>query len=267
MSTFATRRAILTATAALGLAMGMSGLAGVAAQDATPAASGIDCAEALGARVQGIGDAGVGCVNFVHAAPDAPAVDIVIDDGATSVRDLAFGQATGYVGLPADTINVKVVPRGASLDKAVIDVDVTLEPGRAYEVLAVGPVAEIAPAIFPVDLAALESMDEAAVRVIHASPDAPGVDIAPDGGDPLVTNLEFPKDSGYLTVPAGEYDLEVRPTGTKDVALQLDPIEVEAGKVYSVVAIGTLADETLTVLPLVSGAPSEDAEAEATPSS
>jgi len=257
MTAFASRRAILTAAAVLGL--GVSGLAGVAAQDATPTPPKIACATALG-----IGDAGSACVNILHASPDAPGVDILVND-KVAVENLEFGKATGYVALPAGDHNVKVVPHGEAADKAVIDADVTLDADQAYEVLAVGKVADIAPAIFPVDLAALESTTDAAVRVIHASPDAPGVDIAPDGADPLVTNLEFPKDSGYLTVPAGEVDLEVRPTGTKDVALQLDPIELEAGKVYSVVAIGTLADKTLTVLPLVSE--KAEAEAEATPSS
>ena len=37
----------------------------------------------------------------------------------------------------------------------------------------VGLVADIAPAIFPVDLSSLESTEESSVRVVHASPDAP----------------------------------------------------------------------------------------------
>ena len=62
----------------------------------------------------------------------------------------------------------------------------------AYEVAAINPVAEITAAIFPVDLAVSEDMENAAVRVIHASPDAPAVDVAVTGGDVLVENLAFP---------------------------------------------------------------------------
>jgi hypothetical protein len=250
-----TRRSILTAAAALGL--GMASFAGIAAQDATPAAT-APCSELLG-----VGAAGEACVNIIHASPDAPAVDIFVND-MLAVENLEFGNATGYVALPAGDHNVKVAPHGEAADAAVIDADVTLEADQAYEVAAVGQVADIAPAIFPVDLAALESMDEAAVRVIHASPDAPAVDVAVKDGDILIENLAFPDASDYLMVPAASYDLEVRPTGTTDVALDLAGVELEAGKAYSVYAIGTLADETLTVLPIVSGAP--EAEAEATPS-
>lgn len=253
----ASRRAILTAAAALGL--GMSSFVGISAEDATPAA-GTPCTELLG-----IGKAGDACVNILHLSPDGPAVDIWVND-AKAVEDLAFGKTTGYVALPAGDHNVKVTPHGEGADKAVIDADVTLVAGEAYEVAAVGKVAEIKPAIFPVDLAALESMDEAAIRVIHTSPDAPAVDIAVKGGDVLIEDLAFPDSSDYLMVPAASYDLEVRPTGTTDVALDLPGVKLEAGKVYSVYAIGTLADKTLSVLPVVSEAPAADAEMAATPS-
>jgi hypothetical protein len=51
-------------------------------------------------------------------------------------------------------------------------------------------------------------------------------------------------------VPAASYDLEVRPTGTEDVALDLPGVELEAGTVYSIYAIGQAGDGTLTVLPV-----------------
>lgn len=252
------RRSILTAAAAIGL--GLGSFAGISAQDSTPE-PGKPCSEMLG-----VGKAGDACVNILHLSPDGPAVDIWVND-AKAVENLEFGKTTGYVALPAGDHNVKVTPHGEGADKAVIDADVTLVDGQAYEVAAVGKVAEIKPAIFPVDLAALESMDEAAIRVIHTSPDAPAVDIAVKGGDVLIKDLAFPDGSDYLMVPAASYDLEVRPTGTTDVALDLPGVELEAGKVYSVYAIGMLGDKTLTVLPIISEAPSDEMEAEATPAS
>jgi hypothetical protein len=80
----------------------------------------------------------------------------------------------------------------------------------------------------------------------------------------LIENLAFPDASDYLMVPAGAYDLEVRPTGTTDVALDLPGVELMGGNAYSVYAVGTVADGTLTVLPIVAGAPMA-AEQEATP--
>jgi hypothetical protein len=66
-----------------------------------------------------------------------------------------------------------------------------------------------------------------------------------------------------LEVPAGTYDLEVRPTGTMDVALPLPGVELEAGMVYDVFAIGLVGDGSLTVLVV----PSTTVAPEATPAS
>lgn len=220
---------------------------GVAAQDATPEAM-VDMGSASAAL--GMGTETDAFVNILHLSPDAPAVDIWVD-GAKAVEGLAFGAATGYVALPAGDHQVTVVPAGGTADQAVIDVNVTLEADMAYEVAATGLVANIAPQIYPVNLSMIEG-ENARIRVVHTSPDAPGVDIAVTGGDVLIPNLEFPASSDYLEVPAASYDLEVRLAGTDTVAIPLPGVALEAGMVYSVYAIGLAGDGSLTVLPVVS---------------
>lgn len=261
VKTLRTRRAVVAmAAAGLGLAALMG--APARAQDATPAAmTGPACSEVLG-----VGMAGDACVNIVHASPDAPAVDIYVD-GAAAVENLAFGAITGWVALPAGEHQVQVTPTGEAADAAVIDATVELEADMAYEVAAIGPVAEIAAAVYPVDLAVTEDMENAAVRVIHASPDAPAVDVAVTGGDVLIENLAYPDATDYLMVPAGSYDLEVRPTGTEDVALPLPGTKLAAGTAYSVYAVGTVADGTLTALavPAAPEAPTAEEAQAATP--
>ena len=224
---------------------------GVAAQDATASPMGGadmgNCVTALG-----IGQAGDACLNVIHASPDAPAVDVYVD-GAKVLADLVFGAASGWVALPAGEHTVQVTATGADIETAVIDADVTLEAGAAYEVAATGLLAEIEPQVLQVNLSEIGDEDEpmARVRIIHASPDAPAVDVAVKGGDVLVENLAFPDASDYLSVPAASYDLEIRPTGTTDVALDLPGVAFEAGMVYSIYAVGQAADDTLTVLPVV----------------
>ena len=223
----------------------------VSAQEATASPmGGMDMGNCVSAL--GIGQAGDACLNVVHASPDAPAVDVYVD-GAKALGDLAFGAASGWVALPAGEHQVQVTAAGAEIETAVIDAAVTLEEGAAYEVAAIGLLAEIEPQVHQVNLSAIGAEDEsmARVRIVHASPDAPAVDVAVKGGDVLVENLAFPEASDYLSVPAASYDLEVRPTGTTDVALDLPGVAFEAGMVYSIYAVGQTADDTLTVLPVV----------------
>jgi Domain of unknown function (DUF4397) len=224
---------------------------GASAQDATASPAGAadmgNCVTALG-----IGQAGDACLNVIHASPDAPAVDIYVD-GTKALGDLAFGASSGWVALPAGEHQVHVTAAGAEIGTSVIDADVTLEEGAAYEVAAIGLLAEIEPQVLQVNLSEIGDEDEsmARVRVVHASPDAPAVDVAVKGGDVLVEDLAFPEASDYLSVPATSYDLEVRPTGTTDVALDLPGVALEAGMVYSIYAVGQTADDTLAVLPVV----------------
>ena len=57
--------------------------------------------------------------------------------------------------------------------------------------------------------------EPARIRVLHLSPDAPGVDVFVNGGDEAaVEALEFPDGTPYLEVPAGTYTFDVSPAGT-----------------------------------------------------
>lgn len=90
------------------------------------------------------------------------------------------------------------------------------------------------------------AQDEAFVRVVHASPDAPNVDIWVDG-ETVLTDVPFTAVSEYLTLPAGTYNVQVTATGSTDPVIDAD-LTLEAGTSYTVAATGMLADITATVL-------------------
>ena len=190
----------------------------------------------------------------VHASPDAPAVDVFVN-GDRAIENLAFGEATDLIPLPAGEYDVAVAPTGAPIEDAVIEATLPLEAGAAYEVAATGTIADgtLGPQVYPLDLGPVAD-DQARVRVVHNSPDAPAVDVAVAGGPVLFSNVAFPGATDFAEVDAGTYDLEVRPAGAEDVALALDGVALEAGTVYDVFAIGTLADGTLQALPLTAPA-------------
>jgi hypothetical protein len=179
-------------------------------------------------------------VRVVHASPDAPAVDVYAD-GAKVLTNVAFKGSSDYLSVPAGAHNFKVFATGANpaTGTAVINADATLEVGKDYTVVAIGKLAEIKPLVL-VDNNAAPAAGKAHVRVVHASPDAPVVDIAVKGGSVLVPNLAFGKDAGPLPVDAGTYDLEVRAAGTTTVALPINGVQLAAGKIYTVFAVGLL---------------------------
>ena len=185
-------------------------------------------------------------VRVLHASPDAPAVDVYVD-GAEAISDLAYPDITGYVALPAGDHLVEVFPASADgSGTPVISATLTLAAATDYTVAAVGEVAAIEPLVL-VDDNSAPADGNAHLRFVHASPNAPAVDIAVTGGDVVVPNAAFKDASGYLPLTAGSYDLEVRAAGTDTVALPLPGIALEAGKVYTAFAIGLFdGDPALT---------------------
>ncbi len=182
-------------------------------------------------------------VRVLHASPDAPDVDVLVDD-EVALEDIGFGEITDYASLRSGRYNIKVVPAGAS-EPVVIDADLRFRALRDYTVVALDTLENIEPVVL--EDSRRVSWRYADVRFFHASPDAPAVDIAVQDGGPVVfSDIEFKEYTDYEKLEDGTYDLEVRVAGTDTVALELPSIELEAGKAYTVFAIGSLEEGTLS---------------------
>lgn len=204
-------------------------------------------------------------LRVLHASPDAPAVDIYVD-GSEAISDLAFDDITDYVSLPAGDYNVQVFPASANgSGDPVIDANVTLAAGTDYTVAAVGLLADIEPLVL-VDDNSDPATGETKLRFVHASPDAPAVDIYAEGAGVVVPNAAFKDASGYLDLPAGTYDLEVRAAGTETVALDLPGVTLEAGKTYTAFAVGLLEGEPALAAKLTVDATAQQATPTPAPS-
>src|SRR5688500_2146354 len=185
-------------------------------------------------------------IRVIHGSPDAPAVDIYVN-GAKAISNLAFKEATAWTPLPAGTYAVKVTATGST--DAVIEASLPLEAGQYYTVLATGKLADISAKVLVDDLSSL-APGKARLRVVHASPDTPAVDVAVKGGPVLVSNLAYPNATDYLTVDKMTVDVEIRAAGTETVALAVPGFALEEGKSYSVYALGLLnGTPALPVLP------------------
>jgi hypothetical protein len=187
-------------------------------------------------------------VRVLHASPDAPAVDVYVD-GSEAVSDLAFNEITGYVALAAGSHAIKVYPASANgSGTPVIDVpSLAVEAGKDYTIAAVGLLADIEPLVLA-DNNAAPAAGQAHLRVVHASPDAPNVDVFAEGAGVVVSDLAFKEASEYLPLAAGSYNLEIRPAGSMTAVLDLNGVQLEAGKVYTAFAVGLAEGEpTLTV--------------------
>jgi hypothetical protein len=183
-------------------------------------------------------------LRVAHLSPDAPAVDVLVN-GSAVLEGVEFGTISDYLQVPAGERTVTI--QTSENETVVFEGDVTVEAGTAYTVAAVGEVSEetFRPEIYMDDFE-VPSEDNSSVRLIHASPDAPPVDVTvEESGAVLYDNVTFSNSSDYVTVPAGTYTLEVRPATADNDGEVVDTFQVtvEGGTVYSAVAAGYLSPD------------------------
>ncbi len=178
-------------------------------------------------------------VRVFHASPDAPAVDILIDNSSV-LNNVPFPVNSDYLDVDAGDRNVKVAVAGT--DSVVINADLKLEKDKFYSILAVNNVANIEPLVL-VDQVHTPNDEGCAVRVIHGAPSAPNVDVYAtalnadlNNIDPVLSSVPFKAASGYLNVPCGNYQFRVTVAGTKTVAIDSGEVSIEQGA-YTALAI------------------------------
>lgn len=177
-------------------------------------------------------------VLVTHASPNAPGVDLLIDNSKQNSSALNFPNNTGYLNVESGTRNIKENVTGTST--TVIEANLTLAKDNSYSVFAVDSVSKISAVVLADDLTA-PAAGKAHVRFIHLSPNAPAVDVAvASSGAVVFGNKAFKEYTAFTPLDAGTYNLDVRVAGTSTVALVLPAITLEAGKIYTVFAKGFL---------------------------
>jgi hypothetical protein len=179
-------------------------------------------------------------VRVVHASPDAPDVDVLLDD-AEVLSDVPYLTASGYLDASAGEHNLKVNAAGTTT--TVIDADMTLADGTDYTVIASGLAAAIEPIVLEDDNTA-PAAGNVKVRAIHGAPSAPAGDIyvtAPgadlSGETPALSGVEFGDVADYIEAPAGDYQVRVTLAGTRTVVIDSGTLTLASGQVRTAIAV------------------------------
>ncbi|MDF9747226.1 DUF4397 domain-containing protein [Natrinema salsiterrestre] len=173
-------------------------------------------------------------VRVAHFSPDAPNVDVYVDDNRV-LADVAYGDVTPYLEIEPGTYAVTITAAGDP-ETVAFEGDVTF--GAAfYTVAAIG---ELGAETF--QPAVLVDAGSALARLVHAAPDAPAVDVYADD-TLLFEDVSFTDSTDYVPVPAGQYTLSVRPAGGTEAVASFDAT-LERGTAYTGYAIGYLEPPT-----------------------
>lgn len=204
--------------------------------------------------------AGNARVQIVHAAPNAPEVDIYVtapgDDlaGAMALATADFRQFTGQVEVTAGDYQVRITPAGAT-DVVFDSGTIPLGDGADLLIMATQ---NVATGSSPVTLLVSDGSTffniydtnaTADIRVVHGIADAPAVDVIANDAITLFDGPAFLDASDYLGVAAATYSIDV----TADADNSIIPIEdaevpLQQGKFYTAIANNTLAMADLDLL-------------------
>jgi hypothetical protein len=165
-------------------------------------------------------------VQIIHNSPE-PTVDIYVN-GVQFLTDFEFRTATPFVDVPAGVplqIGVAPSPSSGPLD-IIATFPATFVDGETYVVMAQGVVGNMMTPfdlnVFPLGQEASGSPSDIDILAFHGSPDAPAVDITARGVATIFSDLAYGNFDGYISVPDGNYILDISPAGSSDVVASFE---------------------------------------------
>jgi hypothetical protein len=189
-------------------------------------------------------------LRFIHAAAGTDAVDFRVDD--VDIRtDAAYGdEVSAYGNIASGEREIAARLPDADEDLAIATEE--LESGAQYTAVLVNGIDSQGLEVFA-DTNTAAADGKTRLRVINAAQIAGAVDVyvtATDAdleeADPTLTGVSMPSASKYVEVSSGEQRIRFTTTGTKNVLLDIESIDLPDAGVRTVLLIE--ADEGGTPL-------------------
>ena len=197
-------------------------------------------------------------VRVVHAASDAPMVNITANDAILNdLESVDYQVASSRFEVETGMYDIGVTGILPGENAEVLQADVTLEADMNYDIFAVGNVGDESLSLLTVtSMETAVDAGNAQVQIVHAASMAPMVDIyvtAPDtditAEQPLVT-AEFTDATDLIQVPAGDYQIRITPAGETTVVYDSGTVNLADGADLLIAAtnnVGT-GDSPVTLL-------------------
>jgi hypothetical protein len=160
-------------------------------------------------------------VRFIHASPDAPAIDLYQNptpSSQASLYNVAFGTVSSYMTLAPGAYTHAAYTAGTQ--QRLANVHAAFSAGGQYTVLAANIAANLQMTVLK-DQATPAPPGQVALRFLGESTRTGSVDlylVAPaatlSGQTPIATGLGLGANTGYLNLPSGTYSIVALPAGS-----------------------------------------------------
>lgn len=173
----------------------------------------VGCMEDEGENVEPVP---VAYVSIYNASPNAPQLDVSVDDRQLFNRPLNYTDYTRYLNFYTGERELKISSFNAN--SVLVDTTVNLQADKVYSMFIADDVDDLS-AVVVEDNAETPAPGKALIRLVHLAPDAPVVDLATEDGTSLLTNQPFKQASAFQEVDADTYNLVVNPDGGEGLSV------------------------------------------------
>ena len=175
-------------------------------------------------------------VAIYHAAPDAPGLDILVDNNRINTKPFSYSEYSGYLNFNPGSRNLKF--NSANAASALIDTIFNLADGKAYSVFVINRLSSLEMLVVK-DSSAVPASGKAMVRFVHLSPDAPAVDVSVSGeNSALFANASFKNITEFKAVDAKTYSFQLKQAGSDDILVSAGDVVIRAGGYYTILTRG-----------------------------
>lgn len=180
----------------------------------------------------------VAYVSLYNMSPDAPPLGIRVDNNRINFNPFDYTDHTGYLRFFTGDRELLFTPFNAS--NTLLQTTISLEEDMLYSVFVTGTADDLQALVTEDDIPEAE-VDNAVVRLVHLSPDAPAVDLSTttaDGDDPLFSDVSYREASEFIEIPAGSTSFDITAAGGDEVIASVSSINFLPERVYTLVIRG-----------------------------
>ncbi|MDU4936406.1 MAG: DUF4397 domain-containing protein [Peptostreptococcaceae bacterium] len=177
---------------------------------------------------------GTSLLRVFHAAPQAPAVDVYINEKLV-FSNLQFTQFSSYVKLKEGEYRIDIFQTGTMV-QPIISGSLDLDEGQMLTIAAIGNLDDLSLLVINDNADKKASPKVSSFRVVHLSPNTPAVDILVNNKI-LVENLAFKQNTSYVDIAPGSYNIEAVLNSNKESVLVFGAV-LKTNRIYTIYIVG-----------------------------
>ena len=177
---------------------------------------------------------GTSLVRILHAVPQAPAVDVYINEKKV-ISNLEYKKFSNYLPLLKGDYRIDVFIAG-TIDKPVISGSISLEEGQMFTIAAIGNLDNLELLVINDHVDKQLIQNQSAFRIVQLSANLPPVNIVVNDKD-LVEDLQYKQNISYVDAKPGKYSIELYLSDGNMSVLSFGVV-LKSNRIYTMYIVG-----------------------------